>query len=491
MALDQMAIRRIGARGASVGMLLTIAGIALGLRSAGAATITVTGNGDTVAIDGRVTLREAITSINNGANVDADVVALGAYGTNDTILFNLTSPLIKLTSNMELPITKDMTISGPAIGLVAVDGNNATRVFDNFFGVTLTMSNLTIQNGLSNQGGGIWNDGTANLTNCIIDHNVANDGGGFFNEGSSTATLIKCTLSNNTATTGTGGGFYNTNFATLIDCTLSNNTATAGNGGGFWNNESATITGCTFSGNKAPNGDGGGLFNGTPNMTVTNCTFSGNSAANGGGFKNESTATMANCTFSGNSATGVGGGIFNSNDLTLINTIAANSTSGQDCFNNGSINGSTPGTPGGGDHNLIESDTVNNMGTNRCSDGMNGDIVGTDPLLAPLGNYGGPTQTFALCEGPGVPDASCIGRSPAIDAGDDAVTGPPLNLTTDQRGLPRLAGQHVDIGSFEVQPQTPHLAPALSTIGLTILGALLGAFGWRRARTRQILLPTP
>jgi len=38
-----------------------------------AATITVTGNGDTIAIDGLATLREAITSINNQADVNGDV----------------------------------------------------------------------------------------------------------------------------------------------------------------------------------------------------------------------------------------------------------------------------------------------------------------------------------------------------------------------------------------------------------------------------------
>src|SRR5512141_2263999 len=59
-------------------------------RPAPAATVTVTGTGDTVAVDGSVTLREAITSINNGANVNADVVAVGAYGTNDTVAFNIT-----------------------------------------------------------------------------------------------------------------------------------------------------------------------------------------------------------------------------------------------------------------------------------------------------------------------------------------------------------------------------------------------------------------
>src|SRR5262249_33057631 len=52
------------------------------------AVITVTGDGDVVAVDGKVTLREAIQSANNNANVNADVVAVGAYG-NDKIQFNI------------------------------------------------------------------------------------------------------------------------------------------------------------------------------------------------------------------------------------------------------------------------------------------------------------------------------------------------------------------------------------------------------------------
>src|SRR5438105_4239850 len=79
-------------------------------------------------------------------------------------------------------------------------------------------------------------------------------------------------------------------------------------------------------------------------------------------------------------------------------------------------------------------------------------LVNTDPMLAPLANYGGPTKTTALCTGTQLPSHSCTGISPAIDAGDDAVTGPPLNLATDQLGLPRLSRAHVDIGTYEVQP---------------------------------------
>jgi hypothetical protein len=38
--------------------------------------------------------------------------------------------------------------------------------------------------------------------------------------------------------------------------------------------------------------------------------------------------------------------------------------------------------------------------------------------------------------------------SSSIDAGTDSVTS---FLTTDQRGLPRKSGSHVDIGAVEVQ----------------------------------------
>lgn len=53
------------------------------------ATVTVTGTGDTVAVDGAATLREAIASTNGAANVNADVVAVGTYGIGDTIAFSI------------------------------------------------------------------------------------------------------------------------------------------------------------------------------------------------------------------------------------------------------------------------------------------------------------------------------------------------------------------------------------------------------------------
>src|SRR6476620_6411024 len=77
------------------------------------ATITVTGTGDTIAVDGAVTLREAIASANSNANVNADVVAVGAYGA-DTINFNIAGAGVKtITPATALPtITDQVTING-------------------------------------------------------------------------------------------------------------------------------------------------------------------------------------------------------------------------------------------------------------------------------------------------------------------------------------------------------------------------------------------
>ena len=62
-----------------------------------------------------------------------------------------------------------------------------------------------------------------------------------------------------------------------------------------------------------------------------------------------------------------------------------------------------------------------------------GDVFSDTPLLAPLGDYGGPTQTM-------IPQAG----SPALGAGNN--TGGP---SSDQRGSSRSTGSNTDIGAVE------------------------------------------
>jgi hypothetical protein len=84
-----------------------------------AATITVTDMGDTVAVDGLVTLREAITSANNNANVNADVVAVGPYGT-DTINFNIAGAGVHTIAPMAALPTCNESVTGRRRGSLAL-----------------------------------------------------------------------------------------------------------------------------------------------------------------------------------------------------------------------------------------------------------------------------------------------------------------------------------------------------------------------------------
>jgi streptogramin lyase len=86
------------------------------------AVITVTGTGDTIALDTFATLREAITSINNQADINNDITAnrVGNYaslagGTPDVIHFNIPGSgvqTIAVTGSAEPTITRPLTIDG-------------------------------------------------------------------------------------------------------------------------------------------------------------------------------------------------------------------------------------------------------------------------------------------------------------------------------------------------------------------------------------------
>ena len=94
--------------------------------------------------------------------------------------------------------------------------------------------------------------------------------------------------------------------------------------------------------------------------------------------------------------------------------------------------------------------TITSKGYNLSSDGTcdfdsTGDLNNHDPVLGPLQNNGGPTQTMALLEG-----------SPAIDSGNPSgCTDSQGNLLkTDQRGAPRPDKEDVvgcDRGAYERQ----------------------------------------
>ncbi len=396
-----------------------------------ATTRTVTNTDDS----GTGSLRQAI--------LDADTA-----NTGDTIMFSVAGT-ITLTSGV-LEIQHSLTITGPGASSLAISGNSSSRVFMVDSGATVSISGLTIEDGVSysgtNVGGGIYTFGTLSVSNCTFSNNAAVGGGGLGTEPGSTVTVTNCTFSGNSADD--GGGIINYATMTVTNSTVSNNTS----GGGIDNDADGTmtVTNSTVTGNSGlPNG--GGIENYGNTLTITNSTISGNSADNdadtsdgGGVYVGSGTSIVSFSTISGNVASGAGGGIFVDSGATAIvkNTIVANSTGG-DCGSSGTF------TSDG--HNLSDDTSCNSdfSGT--------GDLRDTAAGLDPDGleDNGGPTQTIAL---------------QSTSAAIDKVTKTPTNyctdangssITTDQRGEARPAPGHTacDIGAFEYGDPTPTPTP--------------------------------
>ena len=386
------------------------------------------GDGVCATAGGACTLRAAIMEANALAGADIITLPAGTY----TLTISGAGD-----SGGDLDITADLTITGAGQATTVVDGDGAFRVFRVLSGNTVDIAGVTIQNGIplpDGRGGGIINEaGAVTLTDSTVSGNRATGGrscGGIYNNGAASLTLIRSTVSGNAGGGGSSGGgicnFPNNGTVTLIDSTVSDNTAHVG--GGIWNNNGTlTLTNSTVSGNTATYG--GAIWN-TNNgtVTLTNSTVSSNTTTGsfgGGGILNggvgfaAGTVMLTNSTVSGNTAT-IGGGISNFGTVTIKNTIVANSTSGDDCAGVITVEG----------NNFVESPgacVIVGSGT------FNG---GFDPLLGPLADNGGPTQTHALLAG-----------SPAIDAGSPDCPPP----ATDQRGVARPQGAACDIGSVELK----------------------------------------
>ncbi len=304
---------------------------------------------------------------------------------------------------------ESIIIDGPAASLTIQGGGSGSNfsVITVAANTTAILENLTISNGYtSGNGGGVLNNGILTVSNTTVFGNHARAGGGICNAWGGTMAVTNSRISDN-----------------LLDEVWSG-------GGGIYNCGTLTVSNSTVSSNYAGPSGGGGGINNEGTLMLNNSTLFGNSADNnGGGINNSGTLTVSNSTVCGNSAAwGAGGGILVGDgcNITLFSTIVAGNS------------GRNPDV-----HGLVTSDSAYNLigdgtGMTGISDGdANHNQVGTssspiDPLLAPLGNYGGPTQTMALR-----PD------SPALSAGE-IVDG----ITTDQRGYPRPTS-NPDIGAYQ------------------------------------------
>jgi CSLREA domain-containing protein len=456
--------------------------------------------------DSYLSLREAIAIVNSPtlpSGLSAEILGQISgdlhEGGADSILFDpsaVSAPIVLGGTQLELSLpgnTAAVTIDGGDTG-VTVDGNDASRVLQVDAGVQASFAHLTITHGrvtgfgIDGAGGGISNSGTLTLTDSTLSANSASstsNGGGIVNAG--TLTVSHSTFSSNSALY--GGGIYNSGLGstlTVSHSTLGSNSASYG--GGIFNGSTLTVSHSTLGSNSASQ-IGGGIYNNFGStLTVSSSTLSTNSAGAGGGIGNNGgTLTVTSSTFSANSANGDGGGIANiSGGLMVTNsTLSANSAGrgggiyifgfpGEVVVLQNTLVAGNRSTNGGPDINgpVDSSSSYNLVGIgdsslSGISNGVDHNQIGTpaspiDPLLAPLGDYGGPTQTMPLLAG-----------SPALNAGDPALLG-----SADQRGVIRTGG--VNIGAFQASASAIVVtAPNTATAGapFDISMAVLDQFG--------------
>jgi CSLREA domain-containing protein len=343
--------------------------------------------------------------------------------------------------------------------------------------------------GNGGQGGGIFSTGTLVVRDSTISGNSAGNGGrgGVGTRGSTANMLTGNGGSGGSGANGGGGGgvAIEGGSATITGSTIEGNTTGAGGAAqaGEESDESQGNGGNGGSGGSGGNGGGIATAGVSVSLQATNDTVTGNVTADGANGQNAGTGAGGEDGQPGDGGNGgYGAGLLNIHSTVgLTNlTIAGNSTgkggSGGAATNTHPAGAKGEDGHGGGIYATLSSPTLQNtiLNDNEPGGECRGEITDgghnlafapptlgplpppdacvltnftkADPLLAPLADNGGPTQTMRPQPG-----------SPAIDQAPASGAGCPQ---IDQRGVTRPSGAACDIGAYEVAPPQATTEPA-------------------------------
>jgi IPT/TIG domain len=376
-----------------------------------------------------------------------------------------------------LTVSLSVTIEGTGAASTIIDGQHQGQVMLVEPGVTVALVGLTIANGRSlGHAGAAENHGTLSLLrDRFVDDHAADPGGAIVNYATITVMRDDTFIGDGSARYGGAvenfgiialgsGDTFTGNVAQVgagaIDnqgsiTSLDNSSFIANNSGyaGALDNSGTIgdLSQDTFWRNDVL-GYGGAIENvGAATISrITNDTFAYNSVSDGlgqgGAIEQDGESTiglLANDTIIHNHAA-IGGGIYNGSSAVESVTgviLAQNSgKQGANCENFESQMADSG-------YNL-ESDAAASCGFSAAAH----DLVGVNPLLRPLGAYGGPTLTA-----PPLPSSVVVSDGPPG----------PCTVAVDQRRVPRPqpAGGRCDIGAVEWAPPAPaSLAPSTGPV---------------------------
>jgi 6-phosphogluconolactonase (cycloisomerase 2 family) len=235
--------------------------------------------------------------------------------------------------SLDLPfITDDVTITGPVI----LDGGGQKRILRVSNGGTLTLGNLTIQNGYTSGGGGavLSAGGDINIIGSAVLGNTADNDGGAINTTGGLIILASNFAGNEAGRE--GGAVYQASSHKTLQISLSTfngNTAVKVGGALYLRTDDAEISDTIFNGNivmdDSPDNDtkgGGAIYMQQAELSIVRSVFNGNLSLDGnGGAIATSLSTeldISKSSFNGNIAgdltsAHLGGAIYNMEALSI------------------------------------------------------------------------------------------------------------------------------------------------------------------------------
>jgi hypothetical protein len=456
--------------------LAATAGLVVTAAPAGAATFIV----DNLDDSGGGSLRQAVLDANAAGGADDIAFGEGLTGT--------------ITLESQIVVTDELAINGPGADVITISGGGDSRIFEAT--APFAVNNLTFADAGPDTGD--CRDDSGGAIRQLEDHLEVHDstfsgnsggyGASVYLYGGVTANISGSTFVGNVSNDGCDGPAVYGNSqgdVTITTSAFRGNTATDDEAGAAWfcsgPGANVLITDSEFTDNHATDGNGGAILVyqcgesdgvGGSHLLVANSTITGNTAtAQGGGIAfyseaTDATLTILQSTITDNTAGLYGGGVAVYGPEAFAVTITGSILT--DNENTGEFEPSAATAEGNGPDNVgvsevgalaaglsdlhteipdLASGDNNIIGALEGETELSGDEnqFGVDPLLGPLADNGGPTQTRALLDG-----------SPALNAGPDPVPDFPGN-EFDQRGpdFLRVVFGRVDVGAFEVQAPVP------------------------------------